>query len=357
MNPDPGGKIMRNAIVMSAVLTLASLIQPSVFGQDNQIQTVRHAVEKSLRLLQTSGPTFTERSSEKCTSCHHQSVPAVTFSLARTRGFQVDEEIARAPLKTIANHWTPNRERLFQIDTGPPPLAGEVISAGYALFAMSAAGEKPNATTDAVVHYIAARQFADGHFRSLADRPPLEYSAVTATALAIRAMQVYMPPGRKDEARERIRRARVWLLSIASDATEEKTFQLQALAWAQSDRKDIARYVAALLVEQRPDGGWAQLPGLGTDAYATGQALVALHQGGGLPTTSPPYRKGVQFLLSSQLPDGSWLVKTRAGAIPAQVYFETGFPYGKDQFISAAGTAWATSALILSLEPQPGSAP
>jgi Squalene-hopene cyclase C-terminal domain len=339
---------MRIAIVISAVLTLTSLIPPNMFSQDNQIQTVRRAVEKSLPLLQTSGRTFSEKSTRRCTSCHHQLVPAVMFSLARTRGFRVDELIAREQLKAILSQWTPNRERLLQIDTGPPPLTGEAISAGYALFGMAAAGQKPNATTDAMVHYIAARQFADGHFRSLGpNRPPLEYSDVTATALAIRAMQLYMPPGRKDEAHERIRRARGWLLSVASDATEERTFQLQGLGWAQADRKDIARYVAVLMAEQRPDGGWAQLPGLESDAYATGQALVALHQAGGLSATSPAYRKGVQFLLNSQFQDGSWLVKTRA--IPIQPYFESGFPHGKDQFISAAGTAWATSALILSL--------
>jgi ABC-type transporter MlaC component len=77
---------MRIAIVISAVLTLTSLIPPNMFSQDNQIQTVRRAVEKSLPLLQTSGRTFSEKSARRCTSCHHQLVPAVMFSLARTPG-------------------------------------------------------------------------------------------------------------------------------------------------------------------------------------------------------------------------------------------------------------------------------
>jgi hypothetical protein len=29
----------------------------------------------------------------------------------------------------------------------------------------------------------------------------------------------------------------------------------------------------------------------------------------------------------------------------AEPYFDSGFPYGEDQWISAAGTAWATMAL------------
>ena len=55
------------------------------------------------------------------------------------------------------------------------------------------------------------------------------------------------------------------------------------------------------------------------------------------------YRKGVRFLLDNQLEDGSWYVRARA--IPIQPYFDSGFPHGPDQFISAAATNWATMAL------------
>ena len=39
-------------------------------------------------------------------------------------------------------------------------------------------------------------------------------------------------------------------------------------------------------------------------------------------------------------------VNTRAE--PIQAYFDSGFPYGTNQWISAAATAWATAALALS---------
>ena len=51
----------------------------------------------------------------------------------------------------------------------------------------------------------------------------------------------------------------------------------------------------------------------------------------------------MQFLLNTQFADGSWFVKTRA--IPLQPPLEIGFPHGRDQWISAAGTNWATMAL------------
>jgi hypothetical protein len=98
-----------------------------------------------------------------------------------------------------------------------------------------------------------------------------------------------------------------------------------------------------LLAEQRPDGGWGQLPSLSSDAYATGQALVALREAGALRVTDAPYTRGVQFLMTTQLADGSLYVKTRA--IAFQPYFESDFPHGADQWISMAATNWAAMAL------------
>ena len=69
-----------------------------------------------------------------------------------------------------------------------------------------------------------------------------------------------------------------------------------------------------------------------------------------MPTTDPVYQKGVQYLRQTQAADGTWHVKTRS--IPVQPYFESGFPYGHDQWISAAGTSWAAMALTLTIEPQ-----
>ena len=54
--------------------------------------------------------------------------------------------------------------------------------------------------------------------------------------------------------------------------------------------------------------------------------------------------KGIAYLLRTQLEDGTWFVRSRA-TIPLQAYFESGFPHGTDQFISAAGTSWAVIAL------------
>ena len=100
-----------------------------------------------------------------------------------------------------------------------------------------------------------------------------------------------------------------------------------------------------LLAAQRSNGSWSDLASMDDGAaYATGKALVAL-QAAGLPVSDPAYRHGVQFLLNTQMEDGSWYVQTRAAGF--QPYFDNGFPHGVDQWISAAGTSWATMALTL----------
>jgi gamma-glutamyltranspeptidase/glutathione hydrolase len=84
-----------------------------------------------------------------------------------------------------------------------------------------------------------------------------------------------------------------------------------------------------------------------SDAYATGSVLVALHEAADVRTDAPVYQHGVRFLLDSQRADGSWYVASRSK--PFQLYFESGFPHGKDQFISLAASSWAATALAISL--------
>jgi hypothetical protein len=85
-----------------------------------------------------------------------------------------------------------------------------------------------------------------------------------------------------------------------------------------------------------------------SDAYATGEVLYALNASGHMRASDPVYKGGIAYLLRTQAPDGTWRVRSRS--IWLQPYFESGFPYGQDQFISTAGTAWATMALSLAIE-------
>ena len=96
---------------------------------------------------------------------------------------------------------------------------------------------------------------------------------------------------------------------------------------------------AGLKATQQADGGWNSLDGRSSEAYSTGETLYALHEAGGIAVSEPAWRRGIDYLLRTQSADGSWHVVSRLHP-PAPVsppYFETGHPYGHDQFISAMG--------------------
>ena len=211
---------MRTKFAVCAVIALVALSVRAAIAQENEGAWSRTAAQKSLDLLQASSRTWMERSG--CASCHHQSLPAMAFALAKTRGLAVDDAIGREQVRVMLARWAPEREGLFQRDNGG--INNAVFNAGYALLGLAVAEVMPNATTDAMVHFISTHQMTDGRFRSNSYRPPLEYSDVTATALGIRALQQYAPPGRKDETLMVLARARNWLVSTLPRGPKRKRF-------------------------------------------------------------------------------------------------------------------------------------
>jgi len=195
-----------------------------------------------------------------------------------------------------------------------------------------------------MARFVRLQQSANGSWRQLAHRPPIESSDIEVTVSAIRSLQVYAPAWERAAADAAIARAVAWLKQASPQSNEDQAFQLLGFAWTKAGKPAIRAAANALVARQRPDGGWSQIPYLESDAYATGQALVALIESGALAASDPVYQRGVRFLLNTQLADGSWLVRSRAIAI--QPPLDADFPHGKDQFISAAATNWATQALL-----------
>lgn len=298
----------------------------------HQEASIQRAAENAIAVLQKSGPSFVKVSG--CVSCHHQSLPQMAIGEARPRGLAVNQEISKQQVAATIAMYKPAREMMLKGFEGIPDTP---ITVSYGLIGLHAEGYQPDATTEAMAHVIGSMQQADGSFRAFPARPPQESSDITSAALSLRALQLY---GKDSE--QKVERAKQWLLGAKAKTAEERNMQLLGLAWAKLPAKELARFVKAVELSQQPDGGWSQLATLETDAYATGQALYALHTAG-MKTESPVYQRGITYLLRTQNADGSWLVRTRSN--PVQVLKESGFPHGRNQWISAAGTSWAAMAL------------
>jgi N-acyl-D-amino-acid deacylase len=309
---------------------------------------VQVAVERSLPLIQRGTATWNER--QRCSPCHHHPLMFRAIAVAQRQGFSVDARLLDAELQrerdATARFESSAAERLASGETGllrASLATGGDLSFGSPWFLSNSADADLRFPHDREALRDARLQLRDGRWRHGPARVPIESSDFTATATAIRSLQVYGSPGDAAEIKPRIDRAVGWLRSTTPVTTDDKAFRLFGLHWSKADAPTIRDGVALLLREQKPDGGWAQFAGLNSDAYATGMVLVALHEAGNVRAEEPAYRRGVKYLLETQEPDGSWLVHKRA--VPINAYFDSGFPHGKFQFISYAGTCWATMAL------------
>ena len=266
---------------------------------------------RSLPLLQRADEAFFRKTG--CVSCHNNSLMAMTAALARRRGLPFDETVERAQIQKTAAYLEDWRERTIQ-GHGIP---GDVDSVGYILMGLAAERHAPDAATDAMARFILVQQASNGSWQLLAHRPPIESSEIEVTASAIRSLQVYAPAWERAAAAAAITRAVSWLKQATPRSNEDRAFLLLGFAWARVDKPAIRAAAKALVAQQRADGGWSQLPYLESDAYATGQALIALVESGALTAADPVYKRGVQFLLNTQLADGSWFVRSRAHRDPA----------------------------------------
>ena len=318
--------------------------------------TVQAAIQRSLPLLQRADAAFTAKSG--CISCHNESLEGMVVGLARKKGFRVDEQIASQQVKANVVYLEQRRDSLhqgfFAAQAGAEAIGdafGPSVLA-YILVGLDAEHYEPDLNTDAVAMYLKSRQMADGSWAyTTADtRPPICLDYIGQTALSMRALQLYAPKVDKAEYEKSVQLSAQWLAKAEPKTNEDRIWQLIGLAWAGRNKDAIKKVQRELLTAQRSDGGWSDFPSMESNAYTTGRVLFAL-QTSGMAVSEPAYQRGVQLLLDTQQEDGSWYVKTRALAL--QPYFDAGFPYGVDQFISAAGTSWATMALTLASQVLP----
>lgn len=316
-------------------------------GGDALDPIVRQSAARAIALLQRTSDVFLRSGVVKqqtCVSCHQQTLPAVTFAWARERGLRVDEISVARQVQDQVRYWKQG-DKISKARELIRPQPDTPILLGYGLWGLSELGYPSDSLTEAMVWYLAATQRPDGSWSAADYRPPMEDGPIQGAAFAIRVLSLYPLAGREPELKQRIARARDFLAAASPTTFNQQVFQLLGLGWAGESAGRLRPLVNDIRKKQNADGGWSQLDGLPSDSWATGQALVALNTAGGVGISDAAFQNGVRFLLRTQFDDGSWYVRSRAW--PFQPHFESEFPHGKDQWISAGGTAWATMALLL----------
>jgi ankyrin repeat protein len=307
--------------------------------QSTEPPDTRTAVQRSVSLLERATSQFVSKAG--CFACHEQ--PSVSFAVgaARGKGITIDE-------KAASDRWAQLTSALNASQLEGAAALGGADNNLYLAEALVRSGYVPDRRTDILAANLAAYQGGDGgwHLPGYV-RSPLQDNDFSRTAMAIRALKTYGTPGRSTEMKQRIERAKQWLLHASPVTTEDFDMRLGGVAAAGAPISDLRKLAEPILAKQRPDGGFAQRDSLASDAYATGMTLWTLANAGVVQPSDEVYRKGVQFLLTTQAPDGSWHVISRATTF--QIYFEGGFPYSHDQWISIMGTGWASSALSFAI--------
>lgn len=321
-------------------------------------QQARKAVERSLPLLERTTRSFTKV--VECASCHHQGLGLATTGMAKSLGYFVDPELAKQQQALVTKEFEKALPQVRGILPQPElykmlptvDLSEYSPATATTLFGLAAQGVAPSEVTEAMAVVLAHQQSPDGAWRFVLHREPLQSSPFMTTAYALRALNTYLPLSKAPEYKERLDNARRWLVGTPAHSNEDMTFRLLGLRWAGAPESEIAAASQQLRLAQKRDGGWAQFTGptsegaaySRSDAYATGQALYALKEGGRMTARDACYQRGVRYLIRTQDSDGSWFVSKRA--IPVNTYFDTGFPHGKSQYISYSATCWAVMALM-----------
>jgi ankyrin repeat protein len=311
--------------------------------------TIQSAIQGSIPLIQLADENFAPKAA--CVSCHSNSLAAMAIGSARKRGFQVNEKTAAQQVKVNVFGLEKLRDNLHQGFFVPVEDVFGPFVVSYILVGLDAERYQPDLNTDAAAMYLKSHQWADGQWAYPAadTRPPLCSDYIGQTAISMRALQLYAPKTDKAAYDQSIQLAAAWMAKARPTNNEDRSWRLLGLSWAAKDKDATQKAMRELLAAQRADGGWSDLDSMESSAYATGESMVAL-QTAGLPVSDAAYERGVRFLLKTQQEDGSWYVKSRAMAF--QPYFDGGFPHGFDQWISTAGTNWATMALLLASPPR-----
>jgi hypothetical protein len=309
---------------------------------------VHQAVDRAIKYLQTESAAWL--STRKCAACHHAPLPLWALAEAERQGYAIDKKFLADTFESLLG----SRDKLLASKIFPDPAAppdprpqGRGVNMGLPMLAVAAQSlpapnEGQKQSLQSIAEEIVRKQQPDGSWEFFATlrRPPINESQATDAAWTILALQGQAPPAAPKAQREALAKATAWLDGVKpSDLHQDRVMKVILGVRLGKPRKALQATIDDLLGLQRADGGWSQtVPEPTSDAFATGQTLYALSLAG-LAAERTEVKRGIDFLVATQQPDGSWPMTSRAtpNGEPGSAKLLTP--------ITCAASSWATLGL------------
>lgn len=348
-------------------------------------EAVYKAVDKSVKWLEADMVDW--RNDHGCSACHHGPMYLWSIHTAKRQGYAVNEPQLREMTEWLL---TNDKSRLFPKEE---VRAAELTKLDEAAAKMTAAmmghnnlsqptlylANALNAMPDSeplkklgwmkVADHFASAQMDDGSFSGRKGWPPIFNSPQIHTLFASIGLHEKLRLSMRDhnenavsktpssvssssifEVDQKLERVLAQADKFLDAQSPDETHQGQVLRLLKqlviSDETTRPSAAASDLIvmlrgQQQDDGGWSQTADRDSDAFATGQTLYALGRAG-LTSDDAAIRRGIKFLVQTQLTDGTWPMTSRPNP-------ETGKPADHLNPIIYAAAAWATIGLTTHL--------
>jgi hypothetical protein len=309
---------------------------------------VQQAVDRAIKYLQTESAAWL--TTRKCAACHHVPLPLWALGEAQRQGYAIDKKFVADTVESLLGSKDKlMASRIFPNPADPPDPRpqGQGLNMGLPMLAVAARSlpslsKRQKQSLKLIAEEIVKKQQPDGSWEFFATlrRPPINESQTTDAAWIILALQGETGPDAPRAQREALSKGMTWLdASKRSDLHQDKTLNVLLGVRSGKPRLALQTTIDELLALQRADGGWSQtVPDLKSDAFATGQTLYVLSLAG-LTAERPELKRGLDFLITTQKPDGSWPMISRStpDGSPGSAKLLTP--------ITCAASSWATLGL------------
>ena len=284
-------------------------------------EQIQQTVDRAIVYMQAESAAWLK--SRQCAACHHVPMPLWALSEAERQGYAIDKKFVVDTIESLLG----SRDKLLASKIFPNPAdppdprpQGRGLNLGLPFLAVAARSlpsleEGQKQSLKLIAEEIVNKQQPDGSWEYFATlrRPPINECQTTDAAWVIMALEGETGPDAPESQRAALSKAIAWLdAAKLSDIHQDKVMKVLMGVRSAKPRETMQTTIDELLALQRADGGWSQtVPEMKSDAFATGQTLYVLSLAGYTAERSE-IKRGIDFLVATQTPDGSWPMISRS---------------------------------------------